>query len=104
MPDPFKIHVHDPLPESDCRQLHPPLDWLNDWRQLIFRLPQGHLLEIHILLAEIFAQNQPAELARRCLAARQTRKAYLAPKRFTRFLHLALSQVRHSGFNLNQFP
>ena len=78
-----------------------PLEWLIDWKQFILRLPQDHLLESHLQLANFFHHEQN-DLVKRCLTIRQIWQEYLAPNRFARFLHLALSQVIHSDFNLNR--
>jgi len=98
----FEILAAGRIPVLIADNYLPPLNWLIDYDDFIFRIPQSQLLNIKQHIGEIFKQNSLAELHARCLKARKFWEEYLSPEKFSAFLHLTLEEVRKHNYNLNQ--
>ena len=80
----------------------PPLHWLINYNDIIFRIRQNQLLNIKQLMADIFNNHQLPELEHRCFKARGIWEKYFSPDKFSSFLHLTLCEVINQNYNLNQ--
>jgi len=98
----FEILAAGRIPILISDNYLPPLNWLVDYDDFIFRIPQNQILDIKQRIAEIFNQYSLPELNNRCLKARKFWEEYLAPEKFSAFLHLTLNEVKKYNYNLNK--
>ncbi len=98
----FEILAAGRIPILISDNYIPPLYWLIDYDDFIFRIPQNRALNTRQIMAEIFQTHNLPEFSRRCFKTRKIWETFFSPASFSAFLHLTLNRVRETDYNLNQ--